>query len=303
MRKKRLIFPGLILALTLVGCGGAQAARPAPPPAEIKSSPPSPAEASVPGPAEPFPEETAPDRSVPAGPALEEAVPEGTSREESAPPTEEGDYFDDTLFVGDSIMEGIRQYVAAQRQERELLGTAQFLTSTMGISLADLTGDRDWGAAFSYKGEERPLEDIVAELAPRRVFLLLGLNDMACEPETSADEIAARYARLIGRLRTACPETEFIIITNPPKVASQWLPEYTANRNFGNELIGAFVSALRQMCREHGVPYVDAYEALKDGSGALPDSFCRDGYVHLNHQGAAAVVDALEAFAGERWAK
>lgn len=228
------------------------------------------------------------------------ALPVPTQTPSPPPAEEEGGYFDNALFVGDSIMEGIRQYVVAQRQEGDMLGTAQFLTSTMGVSLADLVGDRDWGAAFSYKGEERSLEDIVAEIAPRRVFLLLGLNDLASDTNPVVTDIVSRYSRLISNLQAASPGTEFIIITNPPKVASRWLPDYTANRGFGNQLIDEFVTALTQMCREQGIPYVDAYESLKDENGALPDDFCRDGYIHLNHQGAAVVVDTLNAFAEGR---
>lgn len=126
------------------------------------------------------------------------------------------------------------------------------------------------------------------------------LNDLASDPNAVVADIVDRYSRLIANLQAASPRTEFIIITNPPKVVSQWLPDYTANRGFGNQLIDEFVSALTQMCREQGVPYVDAYECLKDENGALPDDFCRDGYIHLNHQGAAVVVDALNAFAEGR---
>ena len=228
------------------------------------------------------------------------ALPLPTPSPTPSPVPEEGNYFDNALFVGDSIMEGIRQYVAAQRQEGESLGTARFLTTTMGISLADLAGDRDGGVRFSWQGEERPLEDIVREIAPRRVFLLLGLNDLASDPEPAVADVAARYIDLILRLRAACPGVEFIVITNPPKVASRWLPDYTANRGFDNELIGGFVDQLRAVCPEWNIPYVDAYEALKDENGALPDDCCRDGYVHLNHRGAAVVVEALEAFAEGR---
>lgn len=238
-----------------------------------------------------------PSESVPP-PSTELPIPTPTP---SPPPVEEeGEYFDNALFVGDSIMEGIRQYVAAQRQEGEMLGSAKFLTSTMGVSLADLIGDRELGVGFAYQGEEKSLEDIVVEIAPRRVLLLLGLNDLASDPNAVVADIVERYSRLISNLQAASPGTEFIIITNPPKVASQWLPDYTANRRFGNQLIDEFVSALTQMCQEQGIPYVDAYESLKDENGALPDNFCRDGYIHLNHQGAAVVVDALNAFAEGR---
>ena len=284
MRKISLPLLGLAMTLLLAGCGpdAAESSRP-PEPSPAASA------ASTPPPSEDTPEPTPVPTPTP------EPTPEEPSQE-----IEEGGYFDNALFVGDSIMEGIRQYTAAQRQERDMLGAAQFLTTTMGVSLADLVGDRDLGVYFSYKGEEKPLEDIVTDIAPRRVFLLLGLNDLASDPEPVVEDIVDRYARLIDNLQTARPGMECIIITNPPKVASQWLPDYTANRHFNNELIGQFAAALIQMCQEQGVPYVDAYEALKDERGALPDDFCRDGFIHLNHQGAAVVVQAVEAFAEGR---
>lgn len=213
--------------------------------------------------------------------------------------TEEGEYFDNALFVGDSIMEGVRQYVAAQRQEGEMLGTAQFLTTTIGVSLADLVGDLDRGRGFSYRGEQKSLEDIVAEIAPRRVFFLMGLNDLA-SVDPVVDDIVERYFRLISNLQAVSPETEFIIITNVPKVDSQWLPDYTPNREFSNQIIDEFVTALVQACQEKDQPYVDVHESLKDENGALPDNFCSDGFVHLNHEGAAAVVDVLNAYAQGR---
>lgn len=284
MNRYCLPLLGLLTALFLSGCA-ASAARPAPPPETV-------------------PVHTAPASEFIPLPEVENsaAVP-GLSTPVlavSSPAPEEGNYFDNTLFVGDSIMEGIRQYVAAQRQEGEMLGTARFLTTTMGMSLADLVGDREVGVQFSYQGEESPLQDIVAEIAPRRVFLLLGLNDLASDTDPVIADVVDRYIRLIDTLQMACPGIECVIITNPPKVSSRWLPDYTANRHFSNELIEDFVDALTQMCRDNNIPCVDAYEYLKNENGALPDDYCRDGYIHLNHQGAAVVVEALEAFAEGR---
>lgn len=150
------------------------------------------------------------------------------------------------------------------------------------------------------RGRNGPWRILWRTLRPRRVFLLLGLNDLASDPDPVIADIVDRYIHLIDNLQTACPGVECIIITNPPKVASRWLPDYTANRHFGNALIGEFVDALTQMCRENNIPYVDAYECLKNENGALPDDCCRDGYVHLNHRGAAVVAKSLEAFAEGR---
>lgn len=243
---------------------------------------------------EPVPSQIAPTPEVNSSPEITPML------ESTATPYVKIDgqgYFDEALFVGDSIMEGIRQYVAAKRQDGEVLGTAKFLTSTMGISLAGLLGEQEVNVQFSYQGRECLLEDILTDIAPRRVFLLLGLNDLSSDPDVEVADCVDRYARLIERLQISCPQIEFIIITTPPKVASSWLPDYTANRSFNNQLIGKYVEALIEMCIEQDIPYVDAYTALKDENDALPDNFCRDGFIHLNHQGAAVVVETLESFA------
>lgn len=208
-------------------------------------------------------------------------------------------YFDDALFIGDSIMEGIRQYVATQRKETATLGEARFLTSVAGITLADLTGENDNCFLYSYRGEEAPLEELVADIAPHRIFLLLGLNDLSAA-DPSVERTVERYGGLIDSLEKLLPEGEVIVLTNPPKVASKWLPAYTANRNFNNELIDEFVTALIDLCEQRGIPYVDIHACLSNEDGVLPDDFCRDGYLHLSNTGAQAAVDALYAFAADK---
>ena len=207
-------------------------------------------------------------------------------------------YFHHAVFVGDSIMEGIRQYVARTRKSEPTLGDAKFVATTVGISLADLVGDKEQPLYYSYKGKEQPLSDILASMEKvERVFLLLGLNDLAGESDPQTEEILERYRRLVGDLQALLPKAEIIVMTNPPKVASAWLPPYIANRSLSNALIADFVSELRKMCTENAIPYVDMYAALVNASGVLPDEYCRDGYIHLNDVGARIAVDALYAFA------
>lgn len=221
---------------------------------------------------------------------------------DSRPQTAEA-FFQNTLFVGDSIMEGIRQYVMSQREETSCLGDAKFLTTTIGISLADLVGDRQAGIFYSYKGQETALEDIVTDLCPDRIFLLLGLNDLSViEENPQVSQVVDRYRRLAENLTACLPETQIVIITNPPKIASAWLPDYAVNRSFSNQLIDDFSASLMEMCQSEGIACIDAHTLLQDTSGALPEDYCRDGYVHLNNAGSAVVVDALYQFAQEQLA-
>ena len=280
LKAKRILHFSLVLAVLLTGCVE-QIGEPMSSPEKepIQTAPyfePSPS-------TQPFPSAN-PTPSVQLEPTLQQV---------------KGSYFDNTLFVGDSIMENVRRYTVTQRQEGETLGTAQFLTCSTGIALADIIGEWERGVQFSYQGKEQPLEKIVAEIAPQRVFLLLGMNDIA-GAEGPISVIIDRYIRLISNLQAVNPDMEIIIITSTPKVASQWLPEYLPNRNFGNELIGEYAAELVKMCQEMEIPCIDLYTALKDENGALPDAYCLDGYVHLNDVGSAAVVDTLNAFAEGR---
>lgn len=293
---KRLLSLCAVLLLCgalLAGCGAegrssvtagptepAETSQPESPPVSEKSSP-------SPASAEPTPTTT-------VQPTPEDAAP---SEAPSLPADPRNDaYFDKTIFIGDSIMEGIRQYVAKERKSQPTLGEAKFLTSVKGITLADLVGDNDPCMYYSYGGKEAPLEEFIESMDVDRIFLLLGLNDLA-STTAGSDEIVARYIRLVKNLKDSFSGTEVVVITTPPKVASSWLPDYTTNRSFGNKRIDEFVNALVAMCDENEIAYVDAHSALQNEDGALPDEFCRDGYIHLNNAGSKVVVDALYAFA------
>lgn len=241
---------------------------------------------------------------IPKESEVSELPEEPDAPEEAEPPEEpeipqpnikNDEYFNDSLFVGDSIMEGIRQYVAKERKSGDALGDARFVTTTVGITVSDLTGHSDNGIYYSYKGEETPIEDILTSIAPKRVFYLLGLNDLAAGNDNQLT--ADRYGELIDNTKKLLPSAEVIVIANPPKVDSQWLPAYVKNREFDNDLIADLVEKLKTVCDEKQVEFVDIHTALCGENGALDDSMCRDGYVHLNDVGAKVVVDTLYKFA------
>lgn len=225
------------------------------------------------------------------------ATPEPTSAAVSSEQLEA--YFEDAVFIGDSIMEKVRLHVAKNRTQGPMLGNAQFLTSTVGVSVAGLLEGEKNGPFYRYNGENQPLLQILSQMECKRVFLQLGLNDMAAVNPVVERSIE-QYSQLIDLLQSTVPDAEIIVITNPPKVASTWLPDYTPNRNFGNALISEFVDALVQMCNDRGIPCVDAHTALQDANGALPDKYCSDGFVHLTDEGAKVVVEELYRFAAER---
>ena len=67
----------------------------------------------------------------------------------------------------------------------------------------------------------------------------------------------------------------------------------------GKETVRAKLDRLRGRSSRGEKVSVDASALLADESGALPEGYCRDGYVHLNNAGAKIVVDALYQFASQ----
>ena len=280
--RKRLCSVLLFLALTLAACGSARSTESGP---FSPEAPGGPALTAAPTPtASPMPTPT--------------AMPEPTQEpvQTLAPGQHNDAYFDNALFIGDSIMEGIRQYVARHRSVEPTLSDARFLTSEAGVSIAGLV---QTGTGYRYQGADQSLQQILTQIVPTRIFLLLGLNDLS-QSNPDIDGIIFNYVQLISQICQAVPGVEIIVLTNTPKVASGWLPDYTANRNFNNALITDFVEALIRMCDSQGIPYINTHQALQGENGALPDSFCRDGFLHINDAGAKVVVDTLYAYADGR---
>ena len=215
-------------------------------------------------------------------------------------PVDPDEYFENNLFVGDSILEGLAQYVRAKRQEgTALLSDAKFLTSIMGIRVADLVGDTAEyeRIRYQYRGAVRELSEIVTLAEPKRLFLLIGMNDLA--GGASVDDTVARYERLLTQLKQQFPTLQIAVMTPTPKTASAWLPDYCTNPDFGSPLLREFADRLMALCETMEVPCVDLFSALADETGNLPDNFSRDNYVHINDLGSAVAADTLNRFAQE----
>ena len=207
------------------------------------------------------------------------------------------EFFTNSIFVGDSVMEGFAQYVRGQRKEGvEMLSNAQFLTSVMGIKISDITGNTTGDSPhYVYKGNKQALETILEQMGVNRVFIMLGMNDLA--QGFSINETIEGYREMISLIKKTNSDLDVIVMTTTPKTSSTWLPDYIANRNFDSLLLNEYADRLRVMCEEDGIKMIDINAAVKDPNGHLPDEYSRDNYVHINNECSAVVLDTIRKFA------
>ena len=222
------------------------------------------------------------------------ACPAGLAQDcqmETPPPDEQPyAFFDGALFIGDSITRQLHNYTAEQRREDpRFLGNARFFTAQ---SYALYTASRKLlqsGAVnLTFRGREMALFDIVQEIQPRRVFILLGVNDYAGEKPEKAVGWAERIIDLTAQ---ASPDTQVIFQSLTPVTAA------FCRRKDYRALWDQYNEALKEMCLRKGAGYIDIASPLKDADGYLRTDFSSDGEYHLNPAGLRLWVDCLLDYA------
>lgn len=107
--------------------------------------------------------------------AGENAEPELTEEEKKAE-AEVDAYFDNAVFVGDSIMLGFRNY--AMKRQDTFPGRPQFLAAgSFSVNNALWPVD-DKSVHPVYRGEQHQIWESIAMMGSKRVFLMLGMNDL-----------------------------------------------------------------------------------------------------------------------------
>ena len=195
-------------------------------------------------------------------PASQEASSQEQSSEESSPADNgsstlvgEGEwtassYFDDALFVGDSITEGIKLY--------DVMSNATVLSYT-GINL-DSIFTRE--VIPMEDGSKKTIIDASADYDPGKIYILMGVNSI----QMAKEDFISAYGRLVDTLRQQHPDAIVYVQSILPVTADY---EKRADAVTDNATIDEYNEALMAMAEEKGVYYLNVAEIFKDETGAL----------------------------------
>ena len=197
------------------------------------------------------------------------------------------EFFDDAVFVGDSVTMGLRNYVTSERNKgHDCLGKARFLTAgSMGYSNTLPKIGTQNSIHPKYKGKEMYIEDALALMKAKKVFIMLGMNDFCIY---SVKDGIGNAEKCINKIKDKNPGIEIYIESVTPALRDKG--------NFSNANINKFNAALKTFCEENGYTYVDVASAMKNSNGALIKSYCSDPEgrgVHMTYEGCRAWVNYL----------
>lgn len=175
----------------------------------------------------------------------------------------DGSYFDDAVFVGDSISLKLKYYEASA----DKLGDAQFLTE--GSLSADqllMPLDKEGTVHVKIDGEPMNLEDAVAELGAKKMYIMLGMNDIGL----GMDEGIEHYTTVINNVVAKNPDTKIFVQSCTPRL------DPTTTKAITNEKIAEYNNRLVKLCQENGWYFVDVASIMYGDNGCLKAEYCSD---------------------------
>lgn len=180
-------------------------------------------------------------------------------------------YFDDAVFIGDSISYGLELYVTGKRAEGEtVLGKGTFLTSgslSYGNSLWDVS---DESVHPTYNGEKMKLEDAIAQIKPGKIYILLGTNDVALY---GVEQTVINADTEISRMLEASPGAQIFIMSTTPKYSPA---ESGVDGELNNKSIDELNAAMKQFAIDKGYNFMNIAPLFKDETGGLSADYCSD---------------------------
>lgn len=194
-------------------------------------------------------------------------------------------YYGSSVFIGDSIMVGFRNYCA----KRETFAhDIQFLAVGNYSAFNAMKPVTANNVHPMYRGKKYQVWDAIPLIGSQRVFLLLGMNDLGILGlEGSRDQ----YKMLIDKILETSPNVEIHLIS-----VTYTLPDL-GQKTLNNENIAQYNLLLQKMAKENGWGYIDLVTPISDGNGNLAAECCSDGYVHLSKTAYALWETALVDYA------
>ena len=190
-------------------------------------------------------------------------------------PRVRSDYFDDAMFVGDSITTGIELY--------EVMSNATVVAAT-GINLDNIMTKN----VIELEGQELTIPEAMTHYHPKKIYIMLGANGVG---GLTAEQTASYYANFVDLVKSQHPGAIIYVQSILPINEAKFAQKY--NGAMTNAKIDETNAAILQMAQEKQVYYLNVAEAFKDETGGLPASATPDG-LHFGTESYTKWFDYLK---------
>lgn len=170
------------------------------------------------------------------------------------------EYFDDALFVGDSITTGIKLY--------DIMSNTEVIAST-GINL-DTVLHKELIETDS--GETLTVLDAMSKEKPNKIYIMLGANGVAF---FSPEKTAELYGTFLDAVKAQHPDAIIYVQSILPINEEKFHKKYSGD--ITNAKIDQTNAEIQKVTAERNLYYLNVAEAFKDETGGLPTDSTPDG--------------------------
>ncbi len=186
-------------------------------------------------------------------------------------------YFNDSVFVGNSIMLHYRNYVTDKRNTvSSFMGNAYFFASasfSMYNNKNQKATDDDcvWP---SFRGEKMTVEAAVKAMGVKTVYLsLMALNDIALYSDgmKGVEETYKLCIEMIDNLKKDNPDINIVVLSNTYLYKGS-----NGMKKLNNGSISTLNVRVLDYCNDNGIDFIDIATVLLDNDKCLASEFCSD---------------------------
>jgi len=175
----------------------------------------------------------------------------------------EPDYFDDALFVGDSLTYGLQAY--------NIIPQASFAAS-IGVNLGTMHSP---GLVTLPNGNTVSMMQAIAlQPDPGKVYIMMGTNGINW---MSVSGMIDHFDNLIDYIRECFPET--IIYVQSILPAASFVPE--RQPGIAPWKIGEYNAALKELAESRDAFFLDIHSIFADTHGYLPQGLAAPDGIHI----------------------
>lgn len=197
-------------------------------------------------------------------------------------------FFEKSVFVGDSVMMGFRNYLL--KQPEGFLGSPEFLVSgSYSIRMA-LNPVSEKTIHPIYQGAQHMIWDSMAMMGVEKAFLFFGLNDIGM---LSVNTTYENYLKLFDEIYAVNPDISIYVISTTN------IYRGSEKSSLNNENVRLLNQKMEEYCKTSREEYIDIANYLIDEEGYLKPEYCSDEYVHQTNAAYEIWVQVLREFASE----
>lgn len=179
-------------------------------------------------------------------------------------------FFEDDLFIGDSIFTGLYLYDGYLDMK----------------NVAAAVGYTPYGAVNKEIDDKGMTAlEYAKQMQPKRIFIMLGSNAMSGGDHSGLEE---SYRELVSRLMGACPDAEICCISITPTA------RYNDYPNIDNSEVREVNKVIKSLCSELGLKYCDLYSLISDSDGYFLDEYAEVDGMHFKGKTYGVLLAELQ---------